>query len=104
MGQMLSLAYPESAATAPGRSPSEQRKRRSLMMRARVGLVGVLLAGIALEPLGAAPRQQAAQQTAQPTDPSAQQPNPQTTFRSRVDSVLVDVSVTDKQGRPVTDL
>jgi VWFA-related protein len=74
------------------------------MMRARVGLVGVLLAGIALEPLGAAPRQQAAQQTAQPTDPSAQQPNPQTTFRSRVDSVLVDVSVTDKQGRPVTDL
>jgi VWFA-related protein len=70
------------------------------MMRARVGLVGVLLAGIALQPLGAAPPQQTAQQTA----PSTQQPDPQTTFRARVDSVLVDVSVTDKQGRPVTDL
>jgi VWFA-related protein len=70
------------------------------MMRARVGLVGVLLAGIALQPLGAAPSEQAAQQT----DPSTQQPNPQTTFRARVDSVSVDVSVTDKQGRPVTDL
>jgi VWFA-related protein len=70
------------------------------MMRARVGLVGVLLALIALQPLGAAPGQQAGQQT----DPSTQQPNPQTTFRARVDSVTVDVSVTDKQGRPVTDL
>ena len=70
------------------------------MMRARVGLVGVLLAGIVLQPLSAAPPQQTAQQT----EPSTQQPNPQTTFRARVDSVLVDVSVTDKQGRPVTDL
>jgi VWFA-related protein len=31
---------------------------------------------------------------------TAQQP----TFRARIDSVLVDVSVTDQQGRPVTDL
>jgi VWFA-related protein len=70
------------------------------MMRARVGLIGVVLVGVVLQPLGAAPSQQAAQQT----DPSTQQPNPQTTFRARVDSVTVDVSVTDKQGRPVTDL
>jgi hypothetical protein len=26
------------------------------------------------------------------------------TFRSRIDSISVDVSVTDKDGRPVTDL
>ena len=35
--------------------------------------------------------------------PAAQQPQ-QPTFRTRVDSVSVDVAVTDKQGKPVTDL
>lgn len=39
-------------------------------------------------------------------DPAGSQaaPTQQPTFRARIDSVLVDVSVTDKQGRPVTDL
>jgi len=81
------------------------------MSRARVGFVGVLLAVAALQPLNAAPPQQAAQQTqtqqtqqTQQTDPANPQSNAQTTFRARVDSVQVDVSVTDKQGRPVTDL
>jgi VWFA-related protein len=41
-----------------------------------------------------------AQTTAPPAGQSPQQP----TFRTRVDSISVDVSVTDRQGRPVTDL
>jgi VWFA-related protein len=43
--------------------------------------------------------QGAAAQTPPPQDP--QKP---VTFRTRIDSVSVDVTVTDKQGRPVTDL
>jgi hypothetical protein len=40
-----------------------------------------------------------------PTRPGAQQtPPPQATFRSGIDSISVDVIVTDKQGRPVTNL
>ncbi len=38
-----------------------------------------------------------------PPPPPAQDPQ-QPTFRTRVDTILVDVSVTDKQGRPVMDL
>lgn len=39
------------------------------------------------------------------TTPPAGGQNPQQpTFRARIDSISVDVSVTDKQGRPVTDL
>jgi VWFA-related protein len=47
-----------------------------------------------------------AQQQPPPTPPAQNPPSPQSplTFRSRIDSVSVDVSVTDKQGRPVTDL
>lgn len=42
---------------------------------------------------------------AQPQQPAAQQQPPQQpTFRARVDSISVDVTVVDKQGRPVTDL
>lgn len=37
-----------------------------------------------------------------PQTPPPQQPTP--TFRARVDSVSVDVMVSDRQGRPVTDL
>ena len=37
----------------------------------------------------------------QPPPPRTQQ---HPTFRARIDSISVDVSVTDKQGRPVTDL
>ena len=39
-------------------------------------------------------------QQAPPQQPQQQPP----TFRARIDSISVDVSVTDKQGRPVTDL
>ena len=42
----------------------------------------------------------AVQQTPPPQDP-AQKP---LTFRTRIDSVSVDVTVTDRQGKPVTDL
>jgi VWFA-related protein len=45
--------------------------------------------------------------TAQATTPppaGAGQGQQAPTFRSRIDSISVDVSVTDKQGRPVTDL
>jgi VWFA-related protein len=42
------------------------------------------------------------------TPPAAQTPaagqSPQATFRARIDSVSVDVAVTDKQGKPVSDL
>lgn len=38
-----------------------------------------------------------------PPPPPPQDPQ-QPTFRTRVDTILVDVSVTDKQGRPVMDL
>jgi len=39
-----------------------------------------------------------------PAMPPPQDPQQAPTFRSRVDSIVVDVSVTDKQGKPVTDL
>ena len=48
-----------------------------------------------------------AQQSAPPPPPPQnppQNPQQQPTFRARVDTILVDVSVTDKQGRPVMDL
>ncbi|HUL73971.1 MAG TPA: VWA domain-containing protein [Vicinamibacterales bacterium] len=50
---------------------------------------------------------QAPQQGAGQTPPAGQQTPPpagQQTFRARVDSVSVDVEVTDKQGNPVRDL
>src|SRR5436190_8304894 len=39
-----------------------------------------------------------------PSAPPGQQDPPQSVFRARVDSIGVDVTVTDKQGKPVTDL
>ncbi len=44
----------------------------------------------------------AVQQTPPPQDPTQKPQTP--TFRTRIDSVSVDVTVTDRQGRPVTDL
>ena len=49
----------------------------------------------------AAGSQGAASQTQPPPQDPTQKP---LTFRTRIDSVSVDVTVTDKQGRPVTDL
>ena len=46
----------------------------------------------------------AAQGTATPPPASPQKPQQPPTFRQRVDSISVDVSVTDRQGHPVTDL
>src|SRR5579871_1919417 len=67
-------------------------------MRARLGVLGVLAGLIVLlQPLLAAGQQATAPQTPQSGDP-------QTTFRSRIDSVQVDVQVSDKQGNPVTGL
>jgi VWFA-related protein len=57
-----------------------------------------------------APIRPAAQSPPQGQPPPGQQTPPtpappqQPTFRTRIDSVSVDVMVTDKQGRPVTDL
>jgi VWFA-related protein len=67
-------------------------------MRARFGVLGVL-AGlfVLIQPLGAA-----RQQTTAP--PGGDSQTPQATFRSRIDSVQVDVQVSDKQGNPVTGL
>jgi VWFA-related protein len=58
-------------------------------------LASALAAGPAARPAAAPAQTPAGGQTT-----PAQQP----TFRARIDSVVVDVSVTDKQGRPVTDL
>jgi len=57
--------------------------------------------------VGQPPARAEQDQTPPQTPPAAQNPSPQTpqaTFRTRIDSVSVDVSVTDKQGKPVTDL
>lgn len=43
-------------------------------------------------------------QAGQPPPPAPPQAPQQPTFRARIDSVSVDVIVTDRQGRPVTDL
>ena len=76
-----------------------------LMTRARLGVVALFVGVAALRPTGAVPQGQA-QTTPPPTGQAAPQTgtDPQTTFRARVDSVQVDVAVTDKQGQPVTDL
>jgi VWFA-related protein len=79
------------------------------MMRARVGLVGLLgvfglLHGAATVRSAASVPQQTQTTTAPPATQGAQGADPQATFRARVDSVFVDVQVTDKQGKPVTDL
>lgn len=69
----------------------------ALQLRRSVIGVVVLAAAFAVRP--------AAQTTAPlPAPPAPQTPGQQPTFRSRVDSVSVDVSVVDKQGNPVTDL
>ena len=65
-----------------------------LMIRRFVTTLSTLAAGVVLV---------AAQGTATPPATAGQNPQ-QPTFRSRIDSISVDVSVTDKQGRPVTDL
>lgn len=57
-------------------------------------LIVLLLSAAAVGPAAQTPSGQGA--------PAA--PPPQATFRTRIDSVSVDVIVTDKQGRPVSDL
>ena len=75
-----------------------------------VASLAVLAAqGTSAPPASQGPPRQAAppvtQGQSQSAPPAAQgQPPQQPTFRARVDSVSVDVSVTDKQGKPVTDL
>ena len=81
---MLSLAHSRPAASEIDRVNAFLLRRFAPVLTA-VAASGVLLA---------------AQSTTAPPPQAPQQP----TFRSRVDTVLVDVSVTDKQGRPVTDL
>ncbi len=67
------------------------------MIRRRVTLFALLLSLLAWAP--------AAWLSAQTASGAAQAPAAQTpTFRTRIDSVSVDVTVTDRQGRPVTDL
>jgi VWFA-related protein len=65
----------------------------------RVGLRTAAAAGVTACVLTGAAMTQAARQTAQPP----QQPQ-RPVFGARIDSVSVDVVVTDRQGRPVTDL
>jgi VWFA-related protein len=72
------------------------------------GCVAVQLAAQdSSRPAGQAPPAPAAGAPAAPAGgqgAAADQPAQQPTFQSRVDAVVVDVSVTDKQGNPVTDL
>jgi hypothetical protein len=62
----------------------------------RRGVLGFAIAAGLWAAVGTSARTPQGQGTAG----TAQQP----TFRSRIDSVSVDVSVSDKQGRPVVDL
>ena len=64
-------------------------------------VASVLLAGVCLVSQPAA--QQPAPQPAAPA-PAPTPQGPPAVFRSGIDSISVDVNVTDKQGRPVTDL
>src|SRR5512145_426298 len=66
---------------------------RRVMIRRSIGLLVLFAAAVSAT-------QTSGQQTPPPAPPAPQQP----TFRARVDSVSVDVIVTDRQGRPVTDL
>ena len=50
---------------------------------------------------GQAPQQQQQQQPPPPQNPPAQNPQQPPTFRTRIDSISVDVIVTDRQGNPV---
>ena len=71
--------------------------------RASLRGLGLVLAAA----LVAAPSARQQTQTTSSSSAAAQQgqtPDQQATFRARIDSVMVDVSVTDKQGKPVTDL
>ena len=69
--------------------------------------VMLVAAAVATVP-GASPAQGSAQGTPQPATPPAAPPAQgqpqQPVFRTRVDSVSVDVIVTDRQGQPVKDL
>jgi VWFA-related protein len=67
----------------------------SLFMVRRIALLLALAGSVTSAPLVGQTTQ-----TPPASTPASQQP----TFRARVDSVTVDVEVTDKQGRPVTDL
>ena len=71
--------------------------------------LAVMLAAAAVATLpgsspSSAPVQAAAQGAPPPAGPPAQDPAQQPVFRTRVDSVSVDVIVTDRQGQPVKDL
>jgi VWFA-related protein len=70
-----------------------------MALQLRRSVVGVLALAAALVVRPAAQTTAPPVQTTPPA-PQTQQP----TFRSRVDSVSVDVSVVDKQGNPVSDL
>jgi VWFA-related protein len=73
-----------------------------MTIRRCVGVVACLLAvGVA----GPAAQNPPAQNPPAQNPPAQNPPQtPQPTFRSRIDSVMVDVAVNDKQGRPVADL
>jgi hypothetical protein len=67
-------------------------------MTRRFVLLGICLAGLSIALLSG-PVVNATRQNTPPQDPQ-QRP----TFVARIDAVSVDVIVTDRQGRPVTDL
>ena len=84
---------------------------RKMAVRRLAWVALVVVAGFGAAAGQPAARSQQGQTPPPQTPPPAtqnQQPQtpqtPQATFRTRVDSVSVDVSVTDKQGKPVTDL
>jgi VWFA-related protein len=76
-----------------------------MTIRRCIGVVVCLLAAGVVRPAAQNPP---VQNPPPPNPPASQgqteKPSPQATFRSRIDSVMVDVAVTDKQGHPVADL
>jgi VWFA-related protein len=74
----------------------------TIVLRSRLARVSLILL-IAIAVMLASPR---AQEPAPPAPANSQTDGAQAppTFRSGIDSVVVDVAVTDKQGRPVVDL
>jgi VWFA-related protein len=87
------------AISAPA-GPQRGQTRENYLMRLRIVFVAIVCAAW---PAGLPAFQAGGGQSAPPPPPPAQQ-QPTPTFRTRIDSVSVDVTVTDKQGRPVTDL
>jgi VWFA-related protein len=76
-----------------------------MTIRRCVGLVACLLAvGVVRPSAQNPPAQNPPAQNPPASQGQAAAQSPQATFRSRIDSVMVDVAVTDKQGHPVGDL